>query len=302
MIKFVPIVLVLIVILTQGLDAHGQWPAFGVYHITGNIKCAPAKGGGTKPVVSHSWLYDGDKLMLLDNISDVILFDRDNNYIHLSGKGTYATADIQKMQRIHVQDNLTVRYLSLVWDEVLHPSSGSQMDKEKFVHSTGGVSRGLTVMLTPRDGYATSMDSVIFRWHKVSWARKYFLRLRTPDGDLRVDSVLIDTAAVVHFSPRMNAGNTFFWSLDLVGESGRLQFSDSSHIVLVDESIVIPQVPAPKTDSLGGVAAILQRIEQFEEFGCIRHADGLFQRLIADFPADAALDRLYAAFRERNYY
>jgi hypothetical protein len=288
--------------LTRTLSAQGTWPAFGVYHTAGTIKCVSAKGGVAQAVLPHSWVYTGDKLLLLDNVAELILFDRDSNYIRLHGKGNYTTADIQKMQRTHVRDNITVKYLSLLWEELLRPGSASLIEKEKIARSTGGVSRGLTVILTPRDAYSTSMDSLCFRWHRVNWAKKYFLRLRTPDGDIRFDSVLIDTEVVVHFSPRMPVGYTYIWSLDLVGGSGRLQFSDSSHLILIDESTVLPQVPALEADSLGGPAAILRRIEQLESYGCIREADALYQRLMADFPVDGALNELYFAFRERNYY
>src|SRR5580693_2705858 len=121
---------------------QGQWPAFGVYHTAGPVKCIPARGGPAKPVIRYSWVYEGDRLLLQDIISELILFDRDSNYIRLHGKGGYTTADIEKMERTHVQDNITVRYLSLLWEELFRPGSNSLMEKEKIAGSAGGVSRG----------------------------------------------------------------------------------------------------------------------------------------------------------------
>jgi hypothetical protein len=146
------------------------------------------------------------------------------------------------------------------------------------------------------------MDSLIFRWRSVYWARKYFLRLRDPTGRLCYDSVIVDTETVVHFPGRMTAGNTYTWTLDIVGESRRLQFADSNHIVLINDSAVLPRLPPITPDSIGGFAALLQRIEQYENAGCIKEAGELFEQLTTDFPQDPALDQLYFAFRQRNYF
>jgi hypothetical protein len=299
---FPAIVLTQMITIFTAFTARGQWPAFGVYHTAGTIKCVAAHGGATRPLTEHSWLYEGDKLMLLDNIAEIILFDRDTNYIRLHGKGNYTTADIKKIQRSHIRDNITVRYISLLWDELIRPGAGTQKQKEQIASSTGGVVRGLSLVIAPRDGYATSMDSLIFCWHSVSWARKYFLRLRNPDGQLCYDSVIVDTQAVVHFPGRMTAGNYYTWTLDIVGESGRLQFADSNHIVLVNESAILPQLPPITPDSIGGIAVRLQQIEQYENASCTKQANDLFLQLTTDFPEDAALGQLYAAFRQRNYF
>jgi hypothetical protein len=298
-----PFFILLTLFLYPGLTTRAQWPAFGVYHTAGTIKCKSAHESQLQPVAPHSWLYDGDKLMLLDNISEIILFDRDTNYIRLHGKGTYSTADIRKMQKTHVRDNITVRYLSMVWEELLKPGSGSLMEKEKIAHSTGGVSRGLSPILNPRDDYSTSMDLLCFRWHSIHWAHKYFLRLRDRQGQLLYDTITADTQAVVHFPGRIAYGNTYTWSLDLIGESGRLQFADSSSLTLIDESTALTHFPAftSDMDSLGGIATLLQRIRQYEDIGCTRMADTLFHRLTNDYPQDLALNQLYIDFRRRNY-
>src|SRR5580698_736980 len=109
----IPIILLIILLTDTGL-AQAQWPDFGVYHTVGTIKCVPAKGGPVQIVRKGSWVYDGDRLMLSDETADIILFTRDNNYIHLKGKGAYTTKDLQAMQRSHAPDNITTRYLSLL--------------------------------------------------------------------------------------------------------------------------------------------------------------------------------------------
>lgn len=300
------IYLFLAVILTHGLAARGQQPVFGVYFAAGNIKCVPAHGP-PRLVTQPDWIYEGDKLTLLDNISEITLFDHDTGYIRLRGKGAYSAAEIAKMQHARVHDTMIIRYLSLFWEDVIRPAprastAVSHSTPHPQNHPPVVPTRPLSIILAPRDSYATSMDSLIFSWHSVSWARKYFLRLRGPDGRLRYDSVLVDSQAVVHFPGRMPAGNSYTWTLDIVGESGRLQFADSSHIVLVDETANLPLLPEVTADFIGGIAALLQQIEQFENAGCIRRADALFQQLTDSFPQDDALDKLYASFRRRNYF
>jgi hypothetical protein len=295
MLHFSTIYLLLAAILFPGLNTRGQSPIFGIYFTAANIRYVPARGGA-KPLDPHTWLKATDKLILLDNIAEITLFDHDSSYVRLHGKGTYAVAEIENMPRTRVRDTVILRYLSFLWQDAIRPDP----------HASGSPSHSTThapsIILTPRDNYATSMDSLIFRWHSVSWARKYFLRLRNPDGQLCYDSVLADTQAIVHFPGRMSAGNTYTWGLDIVGESGRLQFVDSSHIVLVNESAVLPRLPPLTADSIGGIAILLQRIEQYENVGCIRQAEILFWQLLNDFPQDAALDKLYASFRSRNYF
>jgi hypothetical protein len=81
--------------LTQGPIARAQRPLFGVYLATGTIKCTPARGP-SRLISRYDWLYPGDRLSLLDNISQITLFGRDTTYVCLHGKGTYTIDQIKK--------------------------------------------------------------------------------------------------------------------------------------------------------------------------------------------------------------
>ncbi|HEV2354447.1 MAG TPA: hypothetical protein VGR89_09400, partial [Puia sp.] len=288
------------------LPAVAQGPVLGVYFSAGTIQYLPARNGAARPLTIHTWLSDGDRVSLQDNISELILFDRDSDYIRLDGKGSYTVADLEKMPRMHVSDSLTLRYFSLLWAEAPHSSPHTAAAREKTSPGVAGVRHHSAtlmpetpVMVGPRHGYTTSLDSLIFRWHQISWAQKYFLRIRNPAGELLYDSVLVDTGAVVHFAGLMPP-DTYHWALDLVGASGRLQFGDSSHFQVIDESSVLPQLPPLQVDSLGGISTILRRIGQYEASGCLHHASDLFRKLTTDFPDDAALDKMYQEFLQRN--
>jgi len=287
--------LLLALVLTQGLAARGQSPLYGVYYTTGNSRFSQAHGSGIQPLTSHTRIVAGDKLTLLDNIAQVTLFARDTSYIHLEGKGIYTVAQLDKMPRTRIRDTIIIQYFAMFWNDAIHPGPAASATP----HSK-------SIVLAPRAAYVTSLDSLIFRWNYVSWARKYFLRIRSPDGQLCYDSVLADTQVVVHFPGRMPAGsssegNSYAWALDIVGESGRLQFADTGHIVLVNDFTIIPHLPTIPMDSMGGIAPILERIEQYEKAGCTKEAEAMFFRLINDYPDDNALDKLYIAFRRRNY-
>ena len=86
---FVTITLLLAGILTQGLTASSQRPAFGVYFTAGSIKCTHARGGETRPILPHDWLYQGDRITLVEKTAWITLIDRDISYVQLRGKGTY---------------------------------------------------------------------------------------------------------------------------------------------------------------------------------------------------------------------
>jgi hypothetical protein len=246
-------------------------------------------------------VYEGDRLLLQDKISELILFDNDSNYIRLHGKGSYTTADIEKMERTHLRDNITVRYLSLLWEELFRPGKSSQPEKEKIAGSAGGVSRGLPLVTAPRDNYLTSMDSLAFRWHPVPWGRKYVLQLQNVEGLLWKDCVAADTQLIVRFKDQLAYGKKYKWTIDIIGQSGRPQFGDSGNLTLVDEPTVLAQLTPLSADSLGGIISTLQRIERCENLGCTKRADELYRRLLTDFPHNSALHKLYWSFCRRNY-
>jgi hypothetical protein len=299
--------LFLVLLLTQGLVTSGQSPIYCVYFTTGNIKYTSVRADGVKPAIPHTLLSVGDKLMVLDNISGITLLARDTSYLRLEAKGNYTISQLDKMPRTRITDTIMIQYLSFFWEETSRAqpatiptaATGATILAARLERPAP---RNVSIVLGPRPGYSTSFDSLIFRWNNVTWARKYFLRLRNSDGQLCYDSVVADTEAVVHFPGRMPIGNTYSWVLDIVGESGRLQFADSGHIVLVNEFAIIPHLPTIPMDSIGGLAPILERIEQYENAGCIKEAEALFYRLTNDFPSDRALDKLYIAFRRRNYF
>jgi hypothetical protein len=299
--RSLPIQLFLALFLTQGLGVSGQTPVFSVYFCV-DTRYSPGHGGGIVPLAPHTWLYANDKLVLPTNIAELTLFTRDTCYIHLQGKGNYTIPEIEKLPHHPIRDTMVIRYYSFLWQEKIKPlPSGPRNTVNTSPHSSSALNP-TPFVLDPRRNYNTSIDSLVFRWPNVSWARKYFLRLRSPDGRLVYDSVLTDTQAIVHFPGRMPTGYSYGWALDIVGEGGRLQFADSGHIVLVDETKVLPQLPPVPMDSLGGMATILREIERDENAGCTRQAESLLFRLYNDFPTDAALDKLYAAFKQRNYF
>ena len=119
---FVTITLLLAGILTQGLTASSQRPAFGVYFTAGNIKYSPARGGETRPILLHDWLYLGDRITLLDNVAEITLIENDTSYIQLHSKGSYTIDEIRKMRHTRVHDTLITQYLSLLWAQVSQPA------------------------------------------------------------------------------------------------------------------------------------------------------------------------------------
>jgi hypothetical protein len=290
-------IILLIILLTDTGLAQAQWPDYGVYHTVGTIKCVAAKGGPVQIVRKGSWVYDGDRIQLVDETADIILFTRDSNYIHLKGKGTYTTKDLQTMQRSHVPDNITARYLSLLWDELFRPGSNGAT-----VGSAGGVSRGGSFMLSPADNYRTSLDRVLFRWQRMAAATGYRLTLRdkttTAPGQpnpLAYDSTVSDTQLVVRVTPPLSYGHTYAWSLEWISKGGHRQPAANGTAVLVNEADLLPIPP-----SLPGIDTFLSRAQYLELVGCTRSANSLYLRLLAADPTDPALRTLYREFQRRN--
>jgi hypothetical protein len=283
----------LLVLLTEASLTRAQWPAYGVYHTVGTITCVPAKGGSTQAVHKGSWIYAGDKLLLVDAMADLILFDRDSNYIHVKGKGSYTIAELQKMQSTHVRDNITTRYLSLLWEELFRPGGGGEMS----TGSTGGVSRGFSLMLTPGDTCWTSMDSVVFSWQTMAWGRRYRLSLRDEGGQTVFDSLVADSMVYLVVSPPLMYGHAYNWTLVVIGDSGRQQEGAMGLLELVDEGKVLPQLSIADA----GPDSALVWAALYEQQGCTRAANAIYLRLLAAESGDKALRALYREFRLRNY-
>ena len=290
---------ILILLVTESLCVRAQWPDYGVYHTVGLVKCAPAKGGAAQVIRKGSWIYAGDKLLLTDASADLILFDRDSNYLHLRGKGSYTTADLQTLRRSHVQDNITCRYLSLLWDELFRPGEG-----EAGTGATGGVSRGLSLVLAPAEDYKTSLDRILFRWQRVAWATGYRLKLNDSAGQAAFDSVVTDTQAVVRVRLPLSYGSTYRWSLELLGAGGRHQVGDTGRLALVDEATLLPALAAkvtpPDPELSAGPNSELVLTEVFERQGCTQAALGVYRRLLKTSPDDKAIRVLYRQFQRRN--
>src|ERR1700678_4084499 len=117
------IYLLLAATLAQGLAARGQLPVFGVYSAAGNIKCIPARGP-SRPVFPLTWLYEGDKVTLLDNISEITVFDhetllaniselpvvdRDTGYARRHDKSAYTIGESEKTHPARVWDTMIIR-------------------------------------------------------------------------------------------------------------------------------------------------------------------------------------------------
>ncbi len=289
--------LILITLLTEASLTRAQWPEYGVYHTIGRIQCLRAKGGATQVLGKGSWIYSGDELLLADGIADIILFDRDSNYIHVKGKGRYTTVDLSTLQRSHVRDNITIRYLYLVWEELFRPGSD-----QSATGSTGGVSRGGSLMLFPADDYRSSLDRVLFRWQPVVWATHYRLRMTDDGGRLVYDSAFKDTQVIVRVRPPLSFGQRYHWALDLEGLDDRHQEGATGELQLVDEKKVLAGADdaIAEPDALPGLNTSLMRAEEYERLGCTRSANAVYLRLLSADREDMALQVLYREFRRRN--
>jgi hypothetical protein len=259
-----------------------QWPLYRVYQTQGTVRCR--KGDKSAVLVRNTFLYNGDILVLEDN-ARVTLFDQQTNYIRLVARGTYTMADVQKLQKTPITDNITVKYCTLLWQELLHPGG------EQAPGSVAGVSRGLAVVLFPASGYKTSVAYLPFVWNKIAWAEGY--RLTVGHCTLSVG----DTTALLDIKDSLHYGAAYHWTLSAL-RGGNARTVDTGRLVLVDESAV---PPVPVGDTLGGLLDGLRRCEWLEHQGCIAMASGLYRALMVDNLRDTALQILYTAFIERNH-
>jgi hypothetical protein len=299
---FIKLIIILAVLNLSSHSACAQWPVFRVYHISGTIKYKSSGQSHLKPLTKSAYLYQRDTILLINNNADIILFDRDTNYIQIRLKGKYSVAEIQDMQKTHIKDDITIKYIKLLWEELFKPDEGGfTNDDETISSSTAGVSRGLSIVIAPGDRYRTSMDVQWFRWKKISWAKSYRLRLTNQNKTECYNKLTTDTQAYVHFTDSMPYGNLYMWNLKVIGDGSQTMPDVTGYLELIDEKKVLPGISKSATDSLKGIAHDLSLIGLYEDHGCIKKAADAYQLLLKKYPEDRALKKLYHAFLSRNF-
>ena len=156
---------------------QAQLPRYFVYLVKGEAMISKQ---GTKPVVvQQNALVYKDNLITLKKNAEVTLADNEGRFLVLHSAGSYITTDIEKRNPFKKPDPVTIKYLKLLWNELLNP----EVDYVKFKQNNiagvyGGVERGVTGsecqnLIFPVNGVKMADESVHFKWHQTSSTHTY---------------------------------------------------------------------------------------------------------------------------------
>jgi hypothetical protein len=296
------IALVVFLLSAFNVSAQSRWPLFCVYEVHGNIVLQKTSSPEIIKIKKTQFIYSGETIFIKDENSELILFDKDTNYITLNKKGTYTSEAVIKYKKEHLKDGITIKYSSFFWKEFFKPEKPESLENaEEIAKSSGGVSRGLIQVFSPSANYQTSMDELIFKWKKIKAARVYSFIMTDKDGKNYVQKILADTSLVVHFHDSLPYGNIYRWSLGFVSNTIAEVEPVNGQLELVDEEKILPLLQLNSPYSLKGVLHGLQYAELYEENGCIKKAYSTYKDLLEKNPADKSLKELFLSFKKRNY-
>jgi hypothetical protein len=294
--------LILFLLPAKDVCSQSKWPLFCVYEVQGNVVLQKPSSAEISKIKKTQFINSGEIIMIKDDNSELILFDKDTNYITLNKKGSYTTDAVLKYKKEHLKDGITIKYSSFFWKEFFKPEKLSSLENaEEIAKSSGGVSRGLIQIISPSSNYQTSMDELLFKWKKINGAHVYSFVITDKDGKNYYRNILADTLLLVHFHDSLPYGNLYRWSLGFVSNTIAEIEPFTGQLELVDEEKILPLLQLNSPYSLQGVLRGLQYAELYEENGCIKKAYLTYKSLIEKNPGDKSLKALFISFKKNNY-
>lgn len=296
--------LLLLCLLLQSnkICSQSRAPIFYVYEVKGNVGLQKSSGQEIFRINKSEFINEGEKIIINDENSELILFDKDTNYISLTKKGNYTTESILKYKKERLKDDVTIKYSSFFWRPFFKPAKLQSIENaEEIAKSSGGLSRGLIQIISPSANYQTSMDDLVFKWKKIKTAHVYSFMITDKDGKNYYRRILLDTQLLIHFHDSLPYGNRYRWSLGFVSSAVAEVEPFNGQFELVDEEKVLPVLQLNSPYSLEGVLRGLQYAALYEENGCIKKAYSVYKDLIQKNPDDKSLKALFNSFKKHNY-
>lgn len=286
-------------LLSFAVQVYGQWPLYRIYQVKGNVKLQKSGTAALQPASKSTFIYDGDKL-ILEN-ADVILFDRDTNYIRVMQNGQYSTKQIHDLEKIHAKDNITIKYIALLWEDLFKTEQRpGTFHADEVANSTGGVSRGLIQFISPGLDVSTSLDEQLFKWKKVNGVKTYTLAFYDENNTIVFIRKTVDTQLLVKLKDPLMYGKSYSWSLTISGKNFNNSPGANGHLTLVNEKETLPTIEMQSPDSLNGIVHELQLADLYEKSGCTKKALSIYESLVSNNEPDPAIQRLYNSFLIRT--
>ena len=295
------IILFFLLIATGNVYAQQKAPIFCVYDFHGNVVLQKTSSSIIDAIKKAQFINNGEVIIIKDDNSRIVLFDKDANYITLNAKGNYTTDAIQKHKKEHIKDAAIIAYSSFFWKDLLTQQAAANPDTTGDSDKLSILSRGLIQIISPSSNYQTSMDELLFKWKKIKIARAYSFMITDRDGKNYYHKIFADTSLLIHFKDSLPYGKRYRWSLGFVSNTVEEVEPFNGQLELVDEEKILSVLQLNSPYSLQGIVRGLQYAELYEENGCIKKAYATYKNLIEKNPDDKSLKALFISFKKHNY-
>jgi hypothetical protein len=300
--RLVLIIFLCLLFLLSNFSVKAQLPAYYVYLIKGGAHVRKSDGKLNK-ILPHDLLYKDDVLFLKPR-AELTLVDKSNNFVVLTVAKNYRVDSLSRLNNRKSQ-NITKKYLQLVWDELLNPTTDYEVFKTaNLAKVSGGVSRGRSKcnnLVFPRDRMKISEDSIPFKWLHSGDTMQYDLKISGPRGQ-KLELPVTDTVYILS-SSTLDGPGTYCWLVK--GHHSISGASDSSacenkapicfQIITKEKeaSMFSSLLPRPRKTDL---RTHLSLINNLEENGLVFSAIHTYENLVKGNPADQALLKSYVSF------
>ncbi len=207
----------LLLIISSTTSAQ-QLPEYVVYLVKGEVTVHKGK---TKPVKvkQHQFIYATETLTIKQG-GEVTLSNKEGNSFALGAPKTYQVSSLSQVNS-RSPDNITKKYLSLLYHELIDPNHDYTKFKKSNVGGVwGGVSRGdCGNLLFPVEDMKTADRTILFTWRKTSSENEYVLKIYDTATKEIAAIPVKDTSLLVDLAPFINGNaNKYYWRIEGKGE------------------------------------------------------------------------------------
>ena len=276
-----------------------QLPKYYVYLVKGNAELFKA---GAKPsAIKQNVFVFNDNTISLKKNSEITLVDNDGKFVVLHTPGNYKTRDIANKNRPKMPDDVSIKYLKLLWNELLNPEFDYAKFKQKNIAGVyGGVDRSLAGsicknLIFPVDGLKTSEESIHFKWHHTSSSSTYSFIIYNEDKKDVVNLPVRDTQTTISIPLSLSSKpGKYYWLVK--GEKPGCEDEVPLYFEIITKQDEDKITSSFKAQNSLDVSDQLRAINKMEKDSLILAAIKSYQAIVKANPANDALFKSYEIF------
>ena len=293
--------LLLLLFFFGSFKCHAQFPQYYVFLIKGNVTVLN-NSKKKVPLRQNDFLYETDKILFQQG-AELTLVDHEKRFFNIYGRKEVPVKDLAKLFSAKKNTGITVKYLELLWDELLDPQESSSKVTNRNVGAVwGGISRGETCVqsIFPTDSVLTSIDTITFKWHPLDDKLEYELYIYNDRKEPIAVFQTADTSLSVKVSGWLTGKRSdLFWRLKSKTDTcGHWKLNNLSILDRETEEKLIQSLIKPGA-SLEDQLECIQRLYNKR---LIPVAKLYFEKLVNSDPTNKPLLHSYIAFLIDNGY